>query len=91
MHIRPSQDPQGRNPVKIVVGSNNSFPYNISKYLTTILSPLVGKIPHHIQNSNDFTSKVWDLRVDPEETMVSYDVTSLLTYTPTSEAMETVR
>ena len=65
--------------------------YNIAKHLTTILSPLVGKTPHHTRNLNDFTSNVRDLRPAAEETMVSYDVTKLSICVPTSEAEETVQ
>nr|XP_054606785.1 E3 SUMO-protein ligase ZBED1-like [Nothobranchius furzeri] len=50
-----------------------------------------GNTPHHIKNSTDFTDKVQKLTLDPDETMVSFDVVSLFTCIPTTEAVETVR
>merc|ERR1712035_146532 len=65
--------------------------YNIAKHLATILALLVGNTPHHIKNSQDFTTKIREIKLDPDETMVSYDVTSLFTCIPTTEAVATVR
>ncbi|XP_054861960.1 uncharacterized protein LOC129347772 [Amphiprion ocellaris] len=78
-------------PLRPIVSSINSVTYNIAKYLATILSPLVGDTPHHIRNSMDFTNKVRKISLDPEETMVSYDVTSLFTCIPTGDAIQTVK
>ncbi|XP_065326070.1 uncharacterized protein LOC135932513 [Pelmatolapia mariae] len=78
-------------PLRPIVNSINSATYNISKHLATILAPLVGNTPHHIKNSTDFTDKVQKLTLDPDETMVSFDVVSLFTCIPTTEAVETVR
>ncbi|XP_050924570.1 uncharacterized protein LOC127140827 [Lates calcarifer] len=78
-------------PLRPVVSSINSVTYNIAKHIAKILAPLVGNTPHHIHNSRDFVNKVRDLKMDTDETMVSYDVTSLFTCIPTSEALSTVR
>ncbi|KAL3972435.1 transcription elongation factor S-II [Sarotherodon galilaeus] len=78
-------------PLRPIVSSINSATYNIAKHLATILAPLVGNTPHHIKNSTDFTDKVQKLTLDPDETMVSFDVVSLFTCIPTTEAVETVR
>ena len=77
-------------PVRVSVTSITSVTYNIARHHTTILSPLFGKTPDHIQNCKDFTSKVWDLRLAPEKTMVSFDVASHFTCITTSEVGETV-
>ncbi|XP_049914604.1 uncharacterized protein LOC126398968 [Epinephelus moara] len=77
-------------PLRPIVSSINSVTYNIAKHLANILAPLVGNTPHHIQNSIDFVNKVRGLKMDPDDTMVSYDVTSLFTCIPTMEAVETV-
>ena len=60
-----------------IVSITYSVTYNIAKHLTTIIAPLVGKTPHHIQNSFNFISKDQYLRLALEEVMVSYDVTSI--------------
>ncbi|TWW61021.1 hypothetical protein D4764_05G0011110 [Takifugu flavidus] len=77
-------------PLRPIVSSINSVTYNISKYLASILSPMVGNTPHHIKNSQDFAQKVSGLTLLPEETMVSYDVTSLFTCIPTASAIDTI-
>ncbi|XP_040922260.1 uncharacterized protein LOC121200823, partial [Toxotes jaculatrix] len=46
---------------------------------------------HKVHNSLDFVNKIKGLKMAQEETMVSYDVTSLFTCIPTKEAVETVR
>ncbi|XP_060756573.1 uncharacterized protein LOC132867607, partial [Neoarius graeffei] len=78
-------------PLRPIISSINSVTYNIAKHLATILAPLVGNTPYHVKNSQDFASKVADLKLDSDETMVSYDVTSLFTCIPTTEAVESVR
>ncbi|XP_070835613.1 uncharacterized protein [Chaetodon trifascialis] len=78
-------------PLRPIVSSINSVTYNIAKFVANILAPLVGNAPHHIQNSMDFVNKVRDLKLDPSETMVSFDVTSLFTCIPTQDAVEIVR
>ena len=78
-------------PLRPIISSINSVTYNVAKYLATILAPLVGKTPHHIKNSQDFAQKIKDITLDPEETMVSFDVTSLFTSIPTTEAVQVVR
>ncbi|XP_033181822.1 uncharacterized protein LOC117152842, partial [Anabas testudineus] len=42
-------------------------------------------------NSEDFTAKVRDLELDTDETMVSFDVTSLFTSIPTTDALTSVK
>ena len=46
--------------------------------------------PHHIQNSQDIAKKVFHLKLQPEETMVSYDVISLFKCIPTTAISWTI-
>ncbi len=62
-----------------IASSINSVTYNIGKRAANILSPLVGKTSHHIQNSIDFVSNV-RLKLETGETMVSFDVSSFHLY-----------
>ncbi|XP_012811622.2 uncharacterized protein LOC105946468, partial [Xenopus tropicalis] len=78
-------------PLRTIVSSINSVTYSIAKYLANILAPLVGKTVHHIQNAKEFVTNIQGVKLEAEETMVSYDVTSLFTCIPTTEATETVR
>ena len=51
---------------------------------------MVGNTAHHIQNSQDFAKKVYHLKLQPEETIGSYNVISLFKCIPRPEARETI-
>ena len=78
-------------PLRPIVSSIGSITYNISKYLASILSPLVGNSEHHVTSSKDFVDEISAVTVDPCETLVSFDVTSLFTCIPPGEAVECIR
>jgi len=77
--------------LRLNFSSINLVTFNITKQLASILAPLVGSSPHHIQNSTDFAKKIQRLKLFPSEIIVSLDVTSLLTCIPISAAVQTVR
>ena len=68
-----------------------SIPYNISRSLADILAPLVGKTPYHAKNSKELVDELKSIRLDPNETMVSYDVVSLFTKTPVDQSLQVAR
>ena len=78
-------------PVRPIVSSIGSVCYNLARFVADLLSPLVGKSPHHIQNSQDFVAKVKDLKVDETEVQTSYDVTALFTSVPVDGALEVIK
>ena len=41
---------------------------------------------HHIKNSDQFATLIQDLTLQPDDIMVSFDVVSLFTNVPTSDA-----
>lgn len=49
-------------PLRPLISSIYSVTYKIAKLLISIVAPLAGKTTHHIQNSQDFTNKVKDLK-----------------------------
>ena len=55
------------------------------------MSPLVGNTPHHVVNSEDLVHKLKNLKLDPSEKLVSYDVKSLFTSIPVESAIEAVK
>ena len=65
--------------------------YNLSKFLATLLSPLVGESPSAVRNSRDFVSFVSSLRLDPDEVLVSFDVVSLFIKVPIDLALQVAR
>ena len=60
--------------------------YKLSKYLADILKPLINKSPHSVKNVNAFLLKLEDIRVEPDEIMISFDVVSLFTSIPLDAA-----
>ena len=57
--------------------------YETSKELARILKPLVGKSPHHVQNTQDFIQQINGIHLNPGQCMMSYDVKALFTSLPT--------
>nr|XP_054759677.1 uncharacterized protein LOC129265754 [Lytechinus pictus] len=78
-------------PLRPIVSSINSITYNIAKFLTSVLSPLVGLSEHSVLNSKDFIEKVRDIKVEDDECIASFDVSALFTSVPPNKAVETVR
>ena len=75
-------------PVRPIVSSVGSVCYNLARFVVDILSPLVGKTVHHINNLQDFSSIVKALKVDDDEVLTSYDVTALFTSVPVDGALK---
>ena len=69
-------------PLRPIVSSIGAVAYNTSKEIARILKPLVGKSPHHIHNNLDLMKQLKDIKLGPDDTMVSYDVKALFTSVP---------
>ena len=59
----------------------------MEKVIAKVLKSLVGKLPHHIQSTSDFISKVRETTLLPGECLMSYDVTTLFTSVPIDPAL----
>ena len=59
--------------------------------MTKALKPLVGKLPHHVQSTSDFVSKVREVTLLPGECLRSYDVTALFTSVPIDPALKIIK
>ena len=73
-------------PLRPIVSLPGSPTYELSKYLAMILHPLVKTSPHTINNANDFLTNIKDLKLEPDEIMISFDVVSLFTSIPLDTA-----
>ena len=73
-------------PLRPIVSLPGSPTYNLSKYLSDILKPLVSTSPHSVKNVNAFLSKIKDIHVEPDEIMISFDVVSLFISIPLDTA-----
>ena len=65
--------------------------YETSKELARILKPLVGKSPHHVQNTQDFIQQINGIHLNPGQCMMSYDVKALFTSLPTKPATNIIK
>ena len=59
--------------------------------MANIIKPLVGRSPHHVQNNKDFLENIKDIKLQPDECMMSYDVSALFTSIPIDPAIKTFR
>ena len=76
------------NPVRPIISSIGSASYKLSKWLVSILSPLVGTIsPSHVVNNLDLLDKLNHVRPDYKFTLVSFDVVSLFTKVPLDDLL----
>ena len=78
-------------PLRPIVASRGGPTYNTARHLAKILRPLIGNTQHHIKNSDEFSSIVQDLQLQPGDILVSFDVVSLFTSVPTTDATTITR
>ena len=63
----------------------------MAKELAKILRPLVGKSPHHINNTQDFVEPVRPITLAPGECLNSYDVSALFTLVPIDPSLKIIK
>ena len=78
-------------PLRPRVSSINAVTYELARFVAGIISSLVGQTEHHITNTQVFVEKIHDLKLEPDESIVSFDVSALFTSIPVKEALEVVR
>ena len=77
-------------PLRPIVSSIGAVTYELARFVAGIISPL-GLTEHHITNTQVFVEKISDLKFDPDESIVSFDVSALFTSIPVKEALEVVK
>ena len=78
-------------PLRPIVSSIGSVTYETAKELSRILKPLVGRSPHHVKNNQDFIHSLEEIRLKPEECMMSFDVKALFTSIPIQPALKIIK
>ena len=63
----------------------------MAKELAKILKPLVGKSPHHVNNTQDFVEQGKHITLAPWESLSSYDVSALFTSVPVDPALNIIK
>ena len=64
--------------------------YQLSKYTAPIISPLASKTNLHVLNSKHFAETMRHVTTVSDESLVSFDVTSLFINVPIGEAVEII-
>ena len=77
-------------PLRPIVSCIGSPTYDLSKYISKIISPLAGSSDSFVKDSKHFVDGMKDVRLCSDEVMVSLDVKSLFTNVPVQEAVEVV-
>ena len=76
------------NPIRPIICSRGSASYILSKWLVSILSPLVGTISNsHINNNTDLITKLQNINTSYDFILVSFDITSLFTRVPVCDLL----
>ena len=78
-------------PLRPIVSCIGSPSYRLSKFITSLISPLGGKTSTHAKNSKHFLEAVQDVRVTEDELLVSLNVSSLFTNIPIVEAVQVIQ
>ena len=77
------------NPLRPIISTIGSVSYKLSKFLVTLLQPLVGTIStSHVENNLDFINKLKGKVPQKDEIMISFDVKSLFTCVPVDDVLE---
>ena len=77
--------------VRSFASSIDSVTYKLAKYAASVLGPLVGTTPHHIENTRDFVEKIKGFKLQEDEVLTSYDVAALFTSIPPDVTIQVVR
>ena len=78
-------------PLRPIVSFVSSPTYALSKFLASLLSPIVGLSNAHVRNSQQLAQFITTQNVPDSEVLVPYDVVSLFTRVPTSRAIQVTR
>ena len=78
-------------PLRPIVSSRGSITYGIDKELSHIIKPLVRQSPHHLKNTQHFIQQLQGKRLEPGETITSFDVKALFTSVPVQPSIQIVK
>ncbi|XP_059066412.1 uncharacterized protein LOC131857721 [Cryptomeria japonica] len=78
-------------PLRPIVDTIGSPTYKLAAFLAKLISLLVGNSNSFIKDSNQFVQFIKDTNLDPQDTLVSFDVVSLFTKVPILDSIEIVK
>ena len=78
-------------PLRPIVSSRGSVSYNTAKELARILKPLAGKTTYSVHNTKDFVDQIKNIKLLPDECIISYDVKALFSSVPIEPAIKIIQ
>ena len=78
-------------PLRPIISSRGSATYETAKELAKIIKPLVGRSPHHVQKNKDFLESIRNIKLQPDECIMSYDVSALFISIPIDPAIKIIQ
>ena len=75
-------------PLRPVVSACGTAIYNLARFLSSIIRPLVGSSGRNLKNTEDLVESMKEVTLDEDEILVSYDVKNLFTNIPVAESVE---
>ena len=78
-------------PLRPIISRRGAVTYETAKELSRILKPLVGRSPHHVQNTQDFIKSIAGIQLQEDECIMSYDVNALFPSIPTEPAVNIIQ
>jgi hypothetical protein len=78
------------NPLRPIVSYNGSPTYGLAKWLYKHLKHLTKDSDYSINSSGEFLTKLNNIKLEADESMISFDVSSLFTSIPRDLAIETM-
>ena len=75
----------------LVVSCIGSLTYRLAKRTCQNPDPLLGQTKYTVMNSTKFVERLQEAHTEPEDLLVSFDVTSLFRQVPIDEALEVVK
>ena len=79
-------------PGRPVISNNSTVTENISAFLDFHLKPLVTKVPHSLEDTLDFLTRITEIKDIPGDALlVSFDVVGLYPHIPREESIEIMK
>ena len=70
---------------------HKDLPYGVAKELPHIIKLLVGQSPNHLKNTQHFIQQLQGKKLEPGETITSFDVKALFTSVPVQPSIQIVK